>query len=112
VLGGIDAPEKPDVRIFRQALSQAGVPVGRAVYVGNRLDTDVRGSLRAGLRSVWMLRGEAPPAPTAAQLDEPDAVITSLTGLPMALARIAGRSGAPVSRGAAVRHVGHAAGPA
>jgi hypothetical protein len=37
---------------------------------------------------VWMLRGEAPPAPTADQLDEPDAVITTLTGLPAVLARL------------------------
>ena len=34
--------EKPDPAIFRYALNQAGVPASRAIYVGNRLDTDIR----------------------------------------------------------------------
>ena len=58
------------------------------MYVGNRLDTDIRPARAIGMRTVWMLRGEAPPAPTADQLDEPDAVITTLTGLPAVLARL------------------------
>jgi len=82
--------EKPDPGIFRYALHRAGVPAARAVYVGNRLDTDIRPARAIGMRTVWMLRGEAPPAPTAQQLDEPDAVITTLTGLPAVLARLAG----------------------
>jgi putative hydrolase of the HAD superfamily len=80
--------EKPNPGIFRHALDQAGVPASRAVYVGNRLDTDIRPARAIGMRTVWMLRGEAPPAPTADQLDEPDAVITTLTGLPAVLARL------------------------
>ena len=51
------------------------------------------------MRTVWMLRGEAPPAPTANQLDEPDAVITTLTGLPAVLARLAGNSRVLTSAG-------------
>jgi len=42
------------------------------------------------MRTVWLLRGDAPPAPTLDQLVEPDAVIISLVGLPMALARLTG----------------------
>jgi putative hydrolase of the HAD superfamily len=80
--------EKPDPDIFRYALDQAGVPAARAMYVGNRLDTDIRPARALRMRTVWILRGEAPPAPTPAELDEPDAVITSLTGLPMVLARL------------------------
>lgn len=82
--------EKPDPVIFTFALTQAGVPANRAVYVGNRLDTDIRPARTLGMRTVWMLRGEATPAPTGAQLEEPDAVITSLTGLTVVLARITG----------------------
>ncbi|HEY4008298.1 MAG TPA: RbtT/DalT/CsbX family MFS transporter [Pseudonocardia sp.] len=82
--------EKPDRRLFDHALREAGVPASRAVFVGNRLDTDVRPARAIGMRSVWMLRGEAPPAPTALQLDEPDAVITSLIGLPVVLHRLTG----------------------
>lgn len=92
--------EKPNRGIFEHALRQAGVPAERVVYVGNRLDTDVRPTQALGMRAVWMLRGEAPPAPTERQLSEPDAVITSLTGLPHVLDRFAhtrepDRTGAP-----------------
>ena len=39
-------------------------------------------------KPVWILRGDAPPAPTLDQLSEPDAIITSLIGLPVALSRL------------------------
>ncbi|RDI75817.1 HAD-SF-IA-v1: HAD hydrolase, family IA, variant 1 [Gaiella occulta] len=81
--------EKPDPRIFAHALSVAGCEAGEATYVGNRLDIDIRPAKSAGLRSVWILRGEAPPEPTAEQLAEPDAVIRSLAELPDALERLA-----------------------
>lgn len=94
--------EKPAPGIFQHALRQAGVPAERGVYVGNRLDTDVRPAQALGMRAVWILRGEAPPAPTDRQLSEPDAVITSLTGLPHVLERFArtresDRPGAPTT---------------
>jgi hypothetical protein len=37
---------------------------------------------QVGMRAVWLLRGEAPPAPTLEQLSEPTAVVTSFSGLP------------------------------
>ncbi|GAB3684339.1 HAD family hydrolase [Saccharopolyspora tripterygii] len=80
--------EKPDPRIFQHALDEAGVPPSRAVHVGNRLDTDVRGAQRIGLRTVWVLRGEAPPAPTPEQLAEPDIAVHSLAELPGALEKL------------------------
>jgi polyol permease family len=80
--------EKPNEKIFQYALDKAGVPASRAVHVGNRLDSDIRPAKRVGLRTVWILRGDAPPAPTLEQLAEPDAVVTSLIGVPMALSRL------------------------
>ncbi len=80
--------DKPDPAIFQHALGRAGVPAARAVHVGNRLDTDVRGAHRVGLRTVWVLRGEAPPEPTPEQLAEPDAVVHTLTELPAALDKL------------------------
>ncbi|SFD85765.1 putative hydrolase of the HAD superfamily [Actinopolyspora alba] len=80
--------EKPDPAIFRYAMDRAGVSAAETVHVGNRLDTDVRGAKRVGLRSVWITRGEAPPHPTSEQLAEPDAVIRSLDELPAALERL------------------------
>ncbi|WP_053928237.1 SpoIIE family protein phosphatase [Streptomyces chattanoogensis] len=92
LLGGIDTAEKPDARAFRDVLDRMDVTPAHAVYVGNRLDADVRGAGRVGLRTVWLLRGEAPPAPVLSQLAQADAVITSLTGLPLALARLENRA--------------------
>ena len=82
--------EKPDEKIFRYALETAGVSPSRAVHVGNRLESDIRPAQRLGMRTVWLLRGDAPPAPTLDQLAEPDAVVVSLVGLPTALSRLTG----------------------
>jgi putative hydrolase of the HAD superfamily len=84
---------KPDPRMWRWALDQAGVPASRAVHVGNRLDNDVRAAKKAGLYTVWLLRGEAPPAPTVEQLTEADAVITAFAGVPGALVSIGSTGG-------------------
>ncbi len=80
--------EKPDTKIFQYALEKAAIPASRAVHVGNRLDSDIRPAKSLGLRTIWLLRGDAPPAPTLDQLAEPDAVVTSLIGLPVALSRL------------------------
>src|SRR6202022_1652162 len=91
--------EKPDERIFHYALKTAGVAPSRAVHVGNRLESDIRPAQRLGMRTVWLLRGDAPPAPTLDQLVEPDAVIISLLGLPMALSRLTGNTALSHSSG-------------
>lgn len=78
--------DKTDAAFWRWALERAGVPAERAVHVGNRLDSDIRPVRQVGMRAVWLLRGEAPPAPTVEQLSEPNAVITTFSGLPNALA--------------------------
>ncbi len=80
--------EKPDEEIFQRALEQAGVQADRAIHVGNRLDNDIRPAQRVGMKTIWVLRGDAPPAPTVEQLCEPDAVIISLNGLGVALSRL------------------------
>lgn len=80
--------EKPDPRIFEHAVQQAGVDPARSVMVGDRLDNDVRPARAAGMRAVWLLRGEAPEDPTSEQASEPDACIRSLEELPDALERL------------------------
>jgi FMN phosphatase YigB (HAD superfamily)/MFS family permease len=80
--------EKPDEAIFRLTLEQAGVPADRAIHVGNRLDNDIRPAQRIGMKTIWLLRGDSPPAPTLEQLCEPDAVIISLNGVGVALSRL------------------------
>jgi polyol permease family/HAD superfamily hydrolase (TIGR01549 family) len=87
-LADIVGIEKPDERIFQYALDKAGIQASRTVHVGNRLDSDIRPAKKLGLRTVWILRGDAPPAPTLEQLAEPDAIVISLIGVPKALSRL------------------------
>jgi HAD superfamily hydrolase (TIGR01509 family) len=81
--------EKPDPRIFEQALELAQAPPGRCAMAGDRLDYDIRPAKALGMRTVWVLRGEAPAEPTPDQLAEPDAVVRTLAELPAALERMA-----------------------
>ena len=89
--------QKPDPELFVHALATADVEPGRAVMVGDRLDYDIRPAAAAGMRTVWVLRGEAPDRPTPEQLMEPDASITDLTQLPASLEAFVGvpRRGIP-----------------
>ncbi|MDA3625774.1 HAD family hydrolase [Saccharopolyspora sp. WRP15-2] len=84
----VGGAEKPDPRIFQHALREAGVGPENAVHVGNRLDTDVRGAQRVGLRTVWVVSGEAPPNPTPELLAEPDIAVFSMAELPEALEKL------------------------
>jgi HAD superfamily hydrolase (TIGR01662 family) len=81
---------KPNPALFVHAVETAQVDPDRAVMVGDRLDYDVRPARAAGMRTVWVLRGEAPEAPTPEQLAEPDASVPDLTELPAAIAGLAG----------------------
>jgi putative hydrolase of the HAD superfamily len=80
--------EKPDPALFAHVVQEAGVEPARSVMVGDRLDYDVRPAKVAGMRAVWVLRGEAPDDPTPEQLAEADAAIRGLHELPAALAAL------------------------
>ncbi len=54
--------------------------------LGDRLDYDVRPAKAAGMRAVWVLRGEAPDEPTPAQLAQADASVDDLGEVPALLA--------------------------
>ena len=82
--------EKPDPRLFTHVLQTAAVAPGRSAMVGDRLDYDVRPSRAAGMRAVWLLRGEAPDDPTPGQLAEADAAIHGLDELPETLLALSG----------------------
>jgi HAD superfamily hydrolase (TIGR01509 family) len=82
--------QKPDPALFVHALRTAGVAPERAVMAGDRLDYDIVPARAAGMRTVWILRGEAPDEPTAAQLAVPDAAVADLASLPEAVETIAG----------------------
>jgi HAD superfamily hydrolase (TIGR01509 family) len=73
---------KPDPRMVAHVLYLAGVAPPHAVMVGDRLDYDVLPAKQMGMRTVWVLRGEAPDDPTPEQLAVPDANVRSLRELP------------------------------
>jgi FMN phosphatase YigB (HAD superfamily) len=79
---------KPDPRLFAHVLYLAGEAPPHVVMVGDRLDYDVRPARRTGMRTVWVLRGEAPDDPTPEQLAEADAAVHGLHELPPALERL------------------------
>jgi putative hydrolase of the HAD superfamily len=80
--------EKPDPKIFQLALSELGSEASRTVHIGNRLDTDVLPAQSLGMRTVWILRGEANPSPNDDDLKRPDIVLSSLAGVPEAIAAL------------------------
>lgn len=63
VASGVVGVPKPDARIFQHACELFGVEPQRAVYVGDRLQTDARGATDAGLTGVWLDRGVVVPDP-------------------------------------------------
>jgi putative hydrolase of the HAD superfamily len=85
----VDLAKTPEPRMWKRALEETGVRADRAVHVGNRIDNDIRPAKQAGLHTIWLLRGEAPPSPTIEQLTEPDAIVTTFSGVLNALVAIA-----------------------
>lgn len=79
--------EKPDAAIFESALREAGTSSDRVAMVGDRLDRDIEPAKGLGMRTVWVLRNEAPDDPTREQLAVPDAAVRTLEEVPPILER-------------------------
>ena len=79
--------EKPDPALFRKLLGDAGTSPDRVAMVGDRLDRDIVPAKALGMRTIWVLRNEAPDEPTAEQLAVPDAVVRTLDEIPAILER-------------------------
>ncbi|WP_232331672.1 HAD family hydrolase [Agromyces laixinhei] len=89
---------KPDAEIFRVAIERfaAATPVGRAVYIGDRFETDAMGAARAGLIGVWLNRHGAAhatdlPDETAAARVAASPVVLEIAGLDELPALLAAR---------------------
>lgn len=80
--------EKPNPEIFQQAMSALGCVPEQIIHIGNRLDTDVLPAQALGMRTAWILRGEANPEPSESDLATPDIVLKSLSGIPDAIAAL------------------------
>ena len=76
--------QKPDTRFYQKALQAAGRPASECVMVGNSLRNDVGGAHSAGIRAIWLNRNQPVENPEP----QPDAVISSLSELSAAIARL------------------------
>lgn len=76
---------KPEPPIFRLGLERLGLPADQVLMVGDRVETDIEGAKRVGLRAALVLTGVTreppPPGPHA-----PDLVARDLTELQALLA--------------------------
>lgn len=70
---------KPDPRIFRQALDRLDVAPAEAVFVGDKLDVDIAGPQKLGMRAVLV---ETPFRREDSPDIKPDARIASIDELP------------------------------
>ncbi|OLR89540.1 HAD family hydrolase [Actinokineospora bangkokensis] len=59
VLGTSDSwqAEKPSLAFFERAIAEAGVPAASLLYVGDRLDNDVRPAQQLGIATALLRRG-------------------------------------------------------
>ncbi len=72
---------KPEPIIYRQALRILGLPPEQVIAVGDRLDTDILGAVRTGIRSLLVLSGIS-SASDMAKLDyAPDWVMRDIQEL-------------------------------
>lgn len=72
---------KPSVAIFTQTAHSMGVPAEATAMVGDRLDTDIEGAARAGMRSVFLLSGVHTRADLAWAPAPPDVVFDDIAAL-------------------------------
>ena len=77
--------KKPDPAIYRESARRLQLPLSATCMVGDRLDTDIAGAIRAGIPGIW-LRPDS--APTIEGIN-PTYVIRSLAELPALLVTMA-----------------------
>jgi putative hydrolase of the HAD superfamily len=73
---------KPHPSIFSAALARIGARAGEAIMVGDSVRQDVEGALAAGMRAIWLRRGEPAPVCDPQLAGRGVQVIGSLRELP------------------------------
>jgi len=72
---------KPSAEFFRAAADMIGVPLEKAVMIGDDLESDVGGAQAAGLMGALVLSGKTPRPPGDDADTRPDAVLDSVQDL-------------------------------
>jgi putative hydrolase of the HAD superfamily len=73
IVSGEVGVSKPDAGIFSRACAQAGVDPSECWHVGDDLELDARGGIKAGLHAIWLNRKGLPRpegVPTITSLSE------------------------------------------
>lgn len=78
---------KPERFLFEQALTRLGSPPARSVMLGDRLDTDILGGQRVGLKTILLTTGVDDEAAIPVKGIQPDAVFDGLPDLVEAWSR-------------------------
>jgi HAD superfamily hydrolase (TIGR01549 family) len=73
--------EKPKLELYELATKKLGLAANEIVHVGNRIDNDIKPAKKVGMRTIWVMRGEANPNPTAADLTEADLSVFNLSNI-------------------------------
>ncbi|PKM11435.1 MAG: haloacid dehalogenase [Gammaproteobacteria bacterium HGW-Gammaproteobacteria-3] len=76
---------KPEPIIYRQAMALLGSDPAQTVAIGDRLDTDILGAIRTGIRSLLVLTGVATEQQLAATEHRPTWVMPDLRAVTQAL---------------------------
>jgi putative hydrolase of the HAD superfamily len=101
VVLGMDeaAAAKPDARAFGAVCARLGVSAADVWHVGDRYETDGRGALAAGLRSIWLDRPQADglSGRPSGDLDPRIHVVTSLAEVPSLLGLAGGDVAEPTA---------------
>lgn len=79
---------KPEPIIYQQAMARLGVSPGETLAIGDRLETDILGAVRAGLRSILVLSGISREEELATVDYGPDWVTGDIRGVTAALKQI------------------------
>jgi len=80
--------EKPDKQVFQVALDKLGVEAENAVMVGNRIDADIVGANRIGMKSVWFRWNDRYEEIIGSEDKKPDFIIKRLSELPGILSSV------------------------
>ncbi|MFH8769358.1 TIGR01458 family HAD-type hydrolase [Streptomyces sp. NPDC017958] len=76
---------KPSPAFFEAALARMGVTAGRALMVGDDVESDVLAAQRVGITGVLVRTGKYQPETLASASGTPDHVVDSFAGLPALL---------------------------
>lgn len=76
---------KPEPILYQQALASLGVDASKTIAIGDRLDTDILGAVRANIRSLMVLTGVSSEADVQAVDYQPTWIMPDLNAITEAL---------------------------